>query len=157
MVNQGSGADVMYLDLFKGLGLKNQDLMKYDTTLVSFDGRVVIPEDQIFLLVNMEGKEVMVTFIVVSSFSPYTEILRKAVDSCGRGCSIHIAREGQISYRIGRCYSLGKSANGQIVPSCRSWLEGQVGRTKTNQSGGFFIAITGSPRRNGGWMCRETN
>ena len=26
MVNQGSGADVMYPDLFKGLGLKNEDL-----------------------------------------------------------------------------------------------------------------------------------
>ena len=110
----------MYLDLFKGLGLKNQDLMKYDTTLVLFDGRVVITEGQIFLLVNMEGKEVMVTFIVISSFSPYTAILRKAVDSCDGGCFVHIACEGQISYRIGRCCSLGKSASGQIVPSCRS-------------------------------------
>ena len=44
MLDQGSGADVMYPDLFEGLGLKNQDLMKYDTPLVSFDGRVVIPE-----------------------------------------------------------------------------------------------------------------
>ena len=43
--------------------------------LVSFDGRVVIPEGQISLPVNMEGKEVMVTFIVVRSFSPYTAIL----------------------------------------------------------------------------------
>ena len=65
----------MYLDLFEGLGLKSQDLMKYDTLLVSFEGRVVTPEDQISLLVNMEGKEVMVTFIVVRSFSPYTAIL----------------------------------------------------------------------------------
>ena len=44
MIDQRSGADVMYLDLFDGLGLKNQDLTKYDTPLVSFDGRVVIPE-----------------------------------------------------------------------------------------------------------------
>ena len=65
----------MYRDLFKGLGLKNQDLIKYDTPLVSFDGKVVIPKGKIFLLVNMEGKEVMVTFIVVNSFSPYTTIL----------------------------------------------------------------------------------
>ena len=43
MINQGSGAEVMYLNLFKGLGLKNQDLIKYDTPLVSFAGRVVIP------------------------------------------------------------------------------------------------------------------
>ena len=40
MVDQGSKADIMYPDLFKGLGLKNQDLIKYDTPLVSFDGRV---------------------------------------------------------------------------------------------------------------------
>ena len=75
MIDQGSRADVMYPDLFKGLGLKNQDLIKYDTPLVSFDGWVVIPEGQISLPMNMEGKEVMVTFIVVSSFSPYTAIL----------------------------------------------------------------------------------
>ena len=65
----------MYLDLFKGLGLKSQDLIKYDTPLVSFDRRVVIPKGQISLPVNVEGKEVMVTFIVVSSFSSYTAIL----------------------------------------------------------------------------------
>ena len=43
MINQGSEANVMYPDLFKGLELKNQDLAKYDSLLVSFDGRVVIP------------------------------------------------------------------------------------------------------------------
>ena len=75
MVDQGSGADVMYPNLFKGLGLKNQDLAKYDSPLVSFDGRVVIPQGQISLPMSMEGKEVVVTFIVVNSFSPYTTIL----------------------------------------------------------------------------------
>ena len=75
MIDQGSGADVMYPDLFKGLGLKNQDLAKYDFLLISFDGRVVIPQGQISLPVSMEGKEVMVTFIVVNSFSLYTAIL----------------------------------------------------------------------------------
>ena len=75
MIDQGSGADVMYPDLFEGLELKTQDLAKYDTPLVSFDGRVVITEGQIFLPVDMEGKGVIVTFIVVRSFSPYTAIL----------------------------------------------------------------------------------
>ena len=46
--------------------------------LVLFDGRVVILKGQISLPVNMEGKEVMVTFIVVRSFSPYTEILGRS-------------------------------------------------------------------------------
>ena len=69
-----SGAEVMYLDLFKGLGLKNKDLSKYDTPLVGFNSRMVVLKGQISLPINMEGKEVMVTFIVVSSFFPYTAI-----------------------------------------------------------------------------------
>ena len=40
MIDQGSGADVMFPDLFKGLGLKTQDLIKYETPLVSFNGRL---------------------------------------------------------------------------------------------------------------------
>ena len=43
MIDQGSGAHVMYPDLFKGLGLKNEDLSKNDTPLVGFYGRMVIP------------------------------------------------------------------------------------------------------------------
>ena len=67
----------MYPDLFKGLGLKNEDLFRYDTPLMGFDGCMVIPKGQISLFVNMEGKEVMVTFIVVVSFSLYTAILER--------------------------------------------------------------------------------
>ena len=66
---------MMYLDLFKGFGLKNEDLSKYDMPLMGFDGCMVIPEGQISLPVNMEDKEVIVTFIVVTSFSSYTVIL----------------------------------------------------------------------------------
>ena len=65
----------MYPDLFKGLGLKDQYLTKYDSPLVSFDGRVVIPHGQISLPISMEGKEVILTFIVVNSFFPYTATL----------------------------------------------------------------------------------
>ena len=39
---------------------------------------MVVPEGQILLPANMEGNEVMVTFIVVNSFSPYTTILGRA-------------------------------------------------------------------------------
>ena len=77
MIDQGSGADMMYPDLFKGLELKNEDLSKYSTPLVRFYGKMVILEGQISLLVNMEGKEVVVAFIVVASFSPYITILRR--------------------------------------------------------------------------------
>ncbi|XP_075640451.1 uncharacterized protein LOC142612219 [Castanea sativa] len=74
MIDQGSGADVMYPDLYRGLRLKKEDMSKYDTPLMGFDGHI-IPEGQISLLVNMKGKEVTVTFIVVTSFSSYTTIL----------------------------------------------------------------------------------
>ena len=62
---------MMYPNLFSGLGLKNENLSKYDTPLIEFDDRMVTPEGQISLPVNIEGKEVMVTFIVVASFSPW--------------------------------------------------------------------------------------
>ena len=49
MVNQGSGAEIMYYDLYKELNLKPEDLIAYDSPLVSFDGKVVIPRGQIRL------------------------------------------------------------------------------------------------------------
>ena len=42
LVNQGSGVEIMYLDLYKGLNLKSGDLIAYDSPLVNFDGKVVI-------------------------------------------------------------------------------------------------------------------
>ena len=60
----------MYLDLYKGLGLKVENFSKYNTPLVGFDGRMVVPEGQISLPINTEVKEVMVNFIVVNSFLP---------------------------------------------------------------------------------------
>ena len=49
LVDQGNGAEIMYPDLYKGLNLKLEDLTAYDSPLVSFDGKVVIPKDQIKL------------------------------------------------------------------------------------------------------------
>ena len=42
MVDQGSGVEIMYLDLYTWLNLKPEDLTAYDSPLVSFDGKVVI-------------------------------------------------------------------------------------------------------------------
>ena len=44
MVDQGSGAKIMYPNLYRGLNLKPKDLTAYDSPLVSFDGKVVIPK-----------------------------------------------------------------------------------------------------------------
>ena len=42
MVDQGSAVEIMYLDLFKGLGLKPEDLTTYNSPLVSFEGKMVV-------------------------------------------------------------------------------------------------------------------
>ena len=75
MIDQGSEAEIMYPNLYKGLGLKLKDLSKYDTPLVGFDEKVVMLDGQIKLSVVVEEKEVEVNFIMVNAFSPYTEIL----------------------------------------------------------------------------------
>ena len=42
-MDQGSEVEIIYSDLYKGLNLKPKDLEKYDSPLVGFDGRTVIP------------------------------------------------------------------------------------------------------------------
>ena len=49
LVDQGNGAEIMYLDLYKRLNLKPEDLTTYDSPLVNFDGKVVILRGQIRL------------------------------------------------------------------------------------------------------------
>ena len=44
MVDQGSGVEIMYLDLYRGLSLKLEDLTAYKSPLVSFNGKVDIPK-----------------------------------------------------------------------------------------------------------------
>ena len=51
MVDQDSGVEIMYPDLYKWLNLKPEDLTAYNSPLVSFDGKFVIPRGQIRLLV----------------------------------------------------------------------------------------------------------
>jgi len=77
-IDQGSGAEVVYPDLFKGLNLKNGDLSKYNTPQAGFDGQMVVLEGQISLSINMEDKEVIMTFIVAASFSPYMATFGRA-------------------------------------------------------------------------------
>ena len=52
MVDQGSAAEIMYPDLFKGLGLKPEDFTTYSSPLVSFKGKMVVPKGQIRLPVQ---------------------------------------------------------------------------------------------------------
>ena len=67
----------MYLELYKGLNLKPEDLTAYDSPLVSFDGKVVIPRSQVRLPVQAGSEVVEVDFIVVDAYSPYTVIVAR--------------------------------------------------------------------------------
>ena len=49
MVDQGSIAEIMYPDLYKGLNLKAKDLTPYSSPLVSFEGKIIIPKGQVRL------------------------------------------------------------------------------------------------------------
>ena len=77
MVDQGSGAEIMYSDLYNGLNLRPKDLTAYDSPLVSFDGKVVISKGQIRLLVQVGSEVVEVDFIVVDAYSPFTAIVAR--------------------------------------------------------------------------------
>jgi len=55
--------------------MRPEDLTAYDSPLVSFDGKVVIPKGQIRLPVQARSKVVEVNFIVVNAYSPYTAII----------------------------------------------------------------------------------
>ena len=77
LLDRGSETKIMYPDLYKGLNLKPKDLEMYDSPLMGFDGRMVIPRGMIRLPVQAGEEEVQVNFIIVEAYSPYTAILAK--------------------------------------------------------------------------------
>ena len=66
MVDGGSAAEVMYHDLYRGLNLKLEDLTPYNSPLISFDGKLVIPKGMIRLPIQTSPEIVEVKFIVVA-------------------------------------------------------------------------------------------
>ena len=77
LVGQGSVVEIMYPNLYKGLNLKSEDLTAYDSPLVSFEGKTVIPMGQIRLPMQNDSEVVEVDFIVVDAYSPYTAIMAR--------------------------------------------------------------------------------
>ena len=75
MIDQGSAIEIIYPDLFKWLNLKFENLTAYNSPLVSFKGKMVIPKGQIRLPMQTGSDVVEVDFIVVDVFSPYTAIM----------------------------------------------------------------------------------
>ena len=77
MVDQDSTVEIMYLDLYRGLNLRAEDLRPYSSPLVSFKGKVIIPNGQIKLPVQTSSETVKVDFIIVDVYSPYTTIVAR--------------------------------------------------------------------------------
>ena len=77
MVGQGSAVEIIYPDLYKGLNLKLEELTAYESPLVSFEGKTVIPKSQIRLPIQTDSEVVEVDFIVIDSYSPYTAIVAR--------------------------------------------------------------------------------
>ena len=76
-VDQGSGVEIMYPDLYQVLNLRPENLDRYDSPLMGFDGRMVVPRGMIRLPIQVGDVEVQVNFIVVEAFSPYKAILAR--------------------------------------------------------------------------------
>ena len=89
----------MYRNLYKELNLTDEDLTAYNSPLVSFERKVVIPKGQIRLLVQAGSEVVEVDFIVVNAFSPYTAIIAKPWLHALGGCFFNSVLEGEILVR----------------------------------------------------------
>ena len=76
-MDQGSAAEIMYPDLYKGLNLKAENLTPYSSPLVSFEGKIIILKGQVILPVQTGSKVVEVDFIVVDAYSLYTAIFAR--------------------------------------------------------------------------------
>ena len=76
LVDQGSAVKVIYPDLYKGLRLKPEDLTTYNSPLISFEWKTVIPKGQIRLPIQTGSEVVKVNFIMVDAYSPYTTLFR---------------------------------------------------------------------------------
>ena len=79
----------------------------YSSSLVSFEGNVIIPKGQIRLPVQTGSKIVKVDFIVVDAYSPYTSIvIRPWLHTLGAVSStlhqkVKYPSEGQIKEILG--------------------------------------------------------
>ena len=66
---------MVYPNLYEGLNLKPEDLMPYNSPLMSFDRKLVIPKGMIRLPIQTDPEIVEMNFIVVDTYSPYTAIV----------------------------------------------------------------------------------
>ena len=77
MVDDGSGVEIMYPDLYNGLKLRLEDLTSFSSLLMSFNGKTVMSKGQIRRLVQTAPEIVELDFIVVDTYSQYTPIVAR--------------------------------------------------------------------------------
>ena len=104
MVDQGSAAEIMYPDLYKGLNLKAEDLTPYSSPLVSFERKIIIPNGQIRLPVQTGSEVVEVNFIVVDAYTaivarPWLHMLGAVSSTLHQ--KVKYSSEGQIKEILG--------------------------------------------------------
>uniref|UniRef100_A0A2N9EBE5 Reverse transcriptase domain-containing protein n=1 Tax=Fagus sylvatica TaxID=28930 RepID=A0A2N9EBE5_FAGSY len=75
LIDQGSCSEIVYLDLFHGLGLKQSDLQPYDAPLVGFSRESVRSMGRITMAVHTGPISLETEFLVVNVPSPYTAIM----------------------------------------------------------------------------------
>ena len=75
MVDDGSIAEIMYPELYKGLKLKPKDLMPYSSPLMSFNGKLVIPKGMIRLPISICPEIVEVGFCLLGRRGTYSSIV----------------------------------------------------------------------------------
>ena len=92
MVDQDSVAKIMYPDLYKGLNLKAKDLTPYSSSLVSFEGKIIIPKGQVRLPVQTGLEVVEVDFIVMDALSLHSNCCQTLVSYLGSSL-FHFALE----------------------------------------------------------------
>ena len=96
VIDQGSRAEIMYHDLYKGLNLKPENLTAYSSPSVSFEGKMVISKGQIRLPVQIGSDVVEVDFIVVDALFIYDHYGQTLASYSG-SCLLHSSPKGEIS------------------------------------------------------------
>ena len=134
MINQGSGAEIMYLDLYKGLNLKLENLTAYSSPLVSFEGKMVVPKGQIRLPMQIGPDVVKVDFIVVDTFSPYTAIMSRPWLHTLRAVSSTLHQKMKYPFGGQVLEILGNQSTARqcLVVAIQHWPETEISATADN-------------------------
>ena len=134
MIDQGSAADIMYPDLYRGLNLKPENLTAYRSPLVSFEGKMVVPKGQIRLPVQTGTDVVEVDFIIVDAFTPYTAIMGKPwLNTLGAVSStLHQKIKCPSGSQVFEIVGNQSTARQCLVAAIQHWPEAEISATADN-------------------------